>query len=480
MKRLLCAALIALCAPGVFAGDAVTAFRPGKPPPPEALQHVAVKAVVAEFLDADATALGKELGYLVWREILTAISDQRGAGVIIAHPPGNERLVELLRQSYHQAALQIAESQKARMAIWGAVSEQDGRVAVDTYLSLLGEATREELALKVSWAERPGQAARDSGLAARISRTRFNFTRVWTTREALFTRPLLVQRNNTAVRERPAAGKTLHRAAAGETLEADGMQGEWFQVRLRDGARGYVRSWDVHVPPRRIEALRDEPLREHPAPKARRVGGAGANASYAVLASRYVAGSGLWYRVAAPDGKGWIRGAAVRTQFSFPVVHFAAGLYRYQLGRYADAAREFEQFTRVADAAADPPGVSSAYQLLGASRLMQGQGGELPGRAFEQAVRITPFDAGAYALRALSTLAREQSVGRALPDIARALEHDPDNGDARATLARMQALSTGADPRLPLLLRADVTGEQGRLVRERIDQLAREHRITAN
>ena len=485
MKRALLAGLIALgCTQAAMAGEAVTAFRPGKPPPPEALQHVQVKAVVAEFLDPDGNALGKELGYLVWREILTAISDQRGAGVIVAHPPGKERLVDLLRQSYHQAALQIAQSQKARMAVWGAVAEQEGRVAVDTYLSLVGEVTRDELALRLSLAE-AGAAPKDTGLAARISRTRFNFPRVWTTREELFTRPLLVQ-NDTAVREDAGAGRTLATARAGETLQAQGMEGEWFLVRLPNGTVGYLRSWDVYVPPRSVETLQEVSLSPQPAAKPGQ-GRARANNVYAVLASRYVPKSGLWYRIATPEGEGWLPAFRVRARFSFPVVHFAAGMYRYQLGRYEDAAREFEQFTRTADARADPPSLSTAYQLLGASRLMHmsvsrkdvARGSPDASRAFAEAIRITPFDAGAYALRAVSTLAVEQSVGQALPDVAKALDYDPDNTDARNTLARMQALSSGKGAALPMRLKADVSGTQGSALRERIDVLARRHKVEA-
>ena len=485
MKRL---ALIWLAAflgtGGAFGGEAITAFQPGKPPPPEALQHLQVKAVVAEFLDPDRTALGKELGYLVWREILTAISDQRGAGVIVAHPPGKERLVDLLQQSYHQAALQIAESQKARMAVWGAVSEQDGRVVIDTYLSLVGEVTRDELALRLNWADSPAQKPKDTGLAARISRTRFNFPRVWTTREELFVRPLLVQQD-TPVREQPGSGQTLTTARAGETLQAEGMEGEWFRVRVPAGTPGYVKSWDVYVPPRRVETIHDEPLSAQAAAKAATAGRAKANTAYAVLASRYVPNVGLWYRIATPTGEGWVRAFRVRTRFSLPVVHFAAGLYRYQLGRYEDAAREFEQFTRTEGAAADPPSLSSAYQLLGASQLMHlsvsrkdvARSSPEPNRAFERAIAVTPFDAGAYTLRAVSTLAVQQSVGNALPDVTKALDYDPDNSDARNTLARMQALSTNKGAPLPMRLKVDVLGTEGKPLRDRIDELARKYKV---
>jgi tetratricopeptide (TPR) repeat protein len=440
-------------APAVLAGGVVTAFQPGKLPP-EALPHLQVKAVVAEFLDPDKTELGKEIGYLIWREILTAISDQKGAGVIIAHPPGNERLVDMIEQNYHQAALQIAESQKARMAVWGSVTELDGRLALDSYLSLVGKVVREELALQLNLVD----VSRDAmpiytGLSARITRTRFNFPRVWRTREQLFVRPLLVQ-VDTAIRDQPSkeTGKVLARASANESLQSEGMRGEWFRVRTRSGVAGYVNAWDVHVPPRQVSALGKEPVLAKPARGAQAIGATAPAASYRVNASTYIDKVGLWYQIETPAGPGWVRAFRMRTQFSLPVVHFAAGLYRYQLGRYGDAAREFEQFTRMDGVKEDPASLSTAYQLLGASQLMGASnvtGFDLHDRALKEAISITPYDPGAYALRAVATLATKRSISAALPDVQKALQYDPGNRDARITLDRLKAHSvTGGPPEL--------------------------------
>lgn len=451
------AALLAVTAfasaPAVLAGGAVTTFQPGKLPP-EALPHVQVKAVVAEFLDPDKTELGKEIGYLVWREILTAISDQKGAGVIIAHPPGNQRLVDMIRQNYHRAALEIAESQKARMAVWGLVSELDGRLALDSYLSLVGEVVREELALRLNWADAPNAKPNDTGLSARITRTRFNFPRVWRTREQLFVRPLQVQ-VDTDIRDQPSKqkSKVLARARANESLQSEGMLGEWFRVRTRGGVTGYVNAWDVYVPPREVSALGKEPVRAQPASGAKPIGTTAPAATYPVKASTYVAKLGLWYQIETPAGTGWVRAARMRTKFSLPVVHFAAGLYRYQLGRYGDAASEFDQFTRMEGVKEDPASLSSAYQLLGASQLMDVSKSRkslenirLHDRALEQAISITPYDPGAYALRAVATLATRQSVSAALPDVEKALQYDPSNRDARVTLDRLKGLSVTGKP----------------------------------
>lgn len=169
MKRLAWL-LLAAAAFAARAGDiTVTKFEPGAPLPKKVLEHVALKGVIAEFIDPERSELGKEIAYLLWREVLTAISDQKGAGVILARAPGNERLVDLLAQNYHEAAVRIAQGQGARMAVWGSVAESGGRVYVDTYLSLIGEAERNELLMRLT------TRGADTGLVARIPRTRFNF-----------------------------------------------------------------------------------------------------------------------------------------------------------------------------------------------------------------------------------------------------------------------------------------------------------------
>ncbi|MCU0923771.1 MAG: SH3 domain-containing protein, partial [Burkholderiaceae bacterium] len=237
--RLALGTLLFAAATTVLAGEALPSFQPGKPLPKEVLKHVPVKAVVAEFLDPDQVGLGKEAGFLLWREILSAISDQSGAGVILAYPPGNDRLTDLLARDYHDAALRIAQSQKARMAVWGAIAEDEGKLLLDTYLSLVGEMPREELALRLSYGL-PGQPQKDTGFAARLSRTNFNLPRVVTTRAALFERPLTTHVNGAKVRERPNGGAVRATLPAESPLRAIDMQADWFRVRLPDGRDGWI------------------------------------------------------------------------------------------------------------------------------------------------------------------------------------------------------------------------------------------------
>ncbi|MEW5881032.1 MAG: hypothetical protein AB1761_11395 [Pseudomonadota bacterium] len=452
MKRLAWL-LLAAAAFAARAGDiTVTKFEPGAPLPKKVLEHVALKGVIAEFIDPERADLGKEIAYLLWREVLTAISDQRGAGVILARAPGNERLVDLLQQDYHEAAVRIAQGQGARMAIWGSVAESGGRVYLDTYLSLIGQAERDELLLRLT------TGGADTGLVARIPRTRFNFAPVETTRDALFRRTVIA-RAGAIVRAAAGSGRALATLKPGQTLQAEGMQGGWFVVRMPDG-RGYVDVNRVDVPPRQVETGAAEvALRAGPARNAKPSGRAAPNGTYQVTDMRYLAGGGLWYRIAAPTGDGWVPATAIRPRFSVPVVHFVAGLYRYQLGRWDDAAREFDQYLRAPGVAADNASYATACQLLGASRLASASRAEsLPGAsgwedAFERAIRATPYDPAAYTLRAVSTIAVRRTLEPAVGDLKRALELDPQHADTRTALAQISAHVTGTSSKLqPLRL----------------------------
>lgn len=452
------------------AGEAVTAFEPNKPPPAQVLANVPVKAVVAQFLDPDKSHLGKEIGYLIWREILTSVSDQRGAGVIMAHAPGEELLGDAQKARYHDAAIEIARSQEARMVLWGVVAEEADSVVLDSYVSLVGDVAREELTLRLNSSDRPGGKPNDTGFSAGLSRTRFNFPRIRITRQALFDRPLQVQ-TETPVYSEAGAGNVLMRAAVNSSLHADGMQGAWFRLLLPDGGHGWVDSKNVYVPPKQIDPIADEVLFETPEAAYGNGRKASAGANYPVSASKYFSKSGLWYRLSSDAGDGWVQAYRVRPHYSLPAVHFAAGLYRYQLGRYDLAAREFDQFTKLPASNDDPASLATGYELLSMSRLMEisrtrkaVSGTPMVNviGPLQKAESTTPYDPGVYTLSAVAQIALTNSVEPALTELARALALDSDDPGARDVLARLLGVSTrrGRPLQEGMALRM-TTGDQG-------------------
>lgn len=462
MRRVLVGLAIAVVASAApaRAGEIVD-WIPGSPVAPRAvLPHTPLKGLVAEFMDLGNTGLGKSIGYLVWRETLTAISDQAGAGVILAHPPGDRRIVGMLAQDYHVAAAQVARSQNAKMLVWGGVLEGDGRAVVDAYLTLLPEIGQGPT-LGLTFGPRQASAPL---LEVEVPRTRFSFAPVETTRKRLFAR-WIVARRNVPLRSAPdERARPLETVKAGQALRALDMSGEWFEVERRTGEPGFVRHVSVDVPPRHID-VQAPALSLSPAPGAtagakRETNVAG---TFDVLDMRYVRGKGLWYRTTVRSTTGWIPATQARPRFSLPVVHFLAGLYRFQAKRFADATREFSQFVRMADAEMENATLATAHQLLGASALMGKSAFGADPRAlapFDEAVRLTPYDPAAYNVRALVTLAVAGQSLRALQDLEQALALDPDNARARL-LVQNSGLAIRQPRFVPL--RDDVGASQRKL-----------------
>lgn len=443
MRRTARLAVVLFCALGApwagtaRAGEQITTFRTGKFVPAEVLPQSTTKAVVAEFLDPGAANLGKEASYLVWREILTAISDQKGAGVILARSPSGERLTDMLQADYHEAAVRIAGSQRARMALWGALEEHQGTVSIDTYLTLLDDARGRELRLE--WREGDIKL-----LSAAIPRTRFNFPTVTIPAKELFDRAV-VARAQVQVRDRAGGGNVKATLPAGTVMQAYRMSESWFEIKT-DTVSGFVPLASVDLPPPRALLAAKEALLSAPTSGAKVVTRIEKTAEYRVTDMRYLPQSGLWYKVAAPGGDGWISAVRARARYSLPAVHFMAGLYRYLVGRWADAEREFSQYVASPGAAADNASLATAYQLLGASRLLLASsqnrmGDQNPWKnAFGEAIRLTPYDPAGYNLRAVASVFAEKSFAVAAPDLARALQQDPANSDARAMVAKTKVL----------------------------------------
>lgn len=462
-------ALMVVLAAAESRAGVIVRFVPGSEKASDrVLTKVPLKALVAEFLDPGNTGLGKSLGYLVWREIHTAISDQAGAGVILARAPGKVRLVDLLEHDYHEAAICAARGQRARMAAWGAVGEEGGRVHVSAYLSLLPETPRDALALHVETTP-PIQ-----GLQARITRTRFNFAPVETNRTELFARRLVARQGATLRAEADAKARVVRQVAAGTVLESVDMEGGWFKVKAPENRAAYIDISQVDLPPRRIEAVGRVPL--HAGPGGARGTSQMPSGARDVLDMRSQQGKGLWYQVEVDGTRGWVPASVVRPRFSLPAVHFIAGLYRYQGKRFDDAKREFSQFVSASGVAEDNASLATAYQLLGASGLLSKgdvlalRYGYLDSEPFSRAIAATPYDAAPYNLRALATLMVKGSIHEALRDLERAVTLDPTDPTASLIARTLEAELYRPGARSDLRHLIEDVEQPG--VRERVGRLA--------
>ncbi len=423
------------------AGEQVTAeVEDVRSVAPEVLQDAPLKGVLTEFIDPGNTGLGASLGYLLWREASTAVRDPTGARIAVGGASGAERRVDSLARDYHQAALRIAASHRARFALWGAVEIEGERLYVDTYLSILtaGGASDLNLGLTAGRVGRRPGASRPR-LEARLARTKFGFATAEIDRDELFARPLIVERA-ARLREHPAVdAPVVAQVAAGSVLESVDMEAGWFVVPLEGGGYAYLaagRQDDsagspaaLQVPPRTVEAdgagveLRQGPGSDYPLLASRRLQG-----RFQVLDMFYREGHGTWYQISLDGQAGWVAESLVRPRFSFPAVHMLAGLYWYYAGSYGDAAEEFRQFLSSPGAAQSAANRSAASQLLGVSELLTGRDAAA-WKALSQAVELTPYDPDAYMVRSVAGV----GLGRdAELDIERALALDSRNRRAHS------------------------------------------------
>jgi tetratricopeptide (TPR) repeat protein len=232
---------------------------------------------------------------------------------------------------------------------------------------------------------------------------------------------------------------------ADESLRTDGIEGEWFRVLLPNGKHAYINSMNVYLPPRTVDAGGTRLGTKSCAPATHSADTQPAGSVGTVLAAASFAKVGLCYRIRTSQGEGWVPASLIQRNYSLPIVQFVAGLYRYQLGRYDLAAKEFQNYVQLDSAAQDPPSLSTAYQLLAASQLMGDYPHSAPAlSALGSAIRVTPFDASAFSIRALAKLSyQEGNVGAILPDLSKALELDPDQADARNMVGLLIGIKPG-------------------------------------
>lgn len=427
MSRRILFALLLATAP-VMAGDIVTrSFTEGQADGARVLSHVEHKAVVSEYLDPMDTGIGKSLAYLLWREVLSAISDQSGAGVILARPPGDERLVDLLEKDYHIAALRIAEHQQARMALWGAAQEVGSEVYVTSYLSLV-EATRGNT-IRYDIQRSRVFGTREGEIEFTMPRTRLNFPAVRRSREQLFRRPLMLTRA-TNVRTEPAKdAERIGQLPQGSVAEGVDMNGGWFKVELPNGERGYITATNVDLAPlalrvdRRGINLRSEPVqREDTVLRNTNLRG-----EFTVLEQRF-GGGRLWYRIDLDGEPVWLAASLGERVYSMPVVHFLAGLYRYFGGRHADTARAFQGFIDYPGSRHNNVNLSVAYQYQALSSLLAGAN---PAGLLRKARVQTPLDATTYKIEALSWIGDPDAGERISELLRKARKLDPKSAELR-------------------------------------------------
>jgi hypothetical protein len=427
------------------AGDIVTrSFNEDVPEGRRVLTNVEHKAVVAEYLDPMNTGMGKSLSQLLWREVLSAISDQSGAGVILARPPGDERLVDLLKQDYHRAALRIAEHQEARMALWGALYEKNETLFISSYLSLVKATRSDRILVDIG---RMSRRDHNTGeIELKLPRNKFNFRMVTRTREQLFHRPLMISRDTNIREEARRDATRLGAFEPGDVAQGVGMDGGWFEVRLPDGRLGYVTGSNVDLAPLSIRVdrsginLRREPVvREDTVLRNTDVRG-----QFTVLEQRF-SSRRLWYRIRHREDDAWIAASLTERVYSMPVVHFIAGLYRYFGGRYEDSRRDFQRFVDYPETRHSNVNLSVAFQYQALSSLLEGRSHRENLRYLEKARQETPLDSIPLKIEAMSLIGEPDAMQRIQLPLEEARKLDARSEDFRNFERALQAAARPVD-----------------------------------
>ena len=421
---------LALLALPLRAGEMVVrSFSSAAPDGDRVLEHVQEKAVIAEYLDPMDTGIGKSIATLLWRETLTAISDQAGAGVILARAPEGERLVELLETEYHDAAVRIAEFQEARMALWGAALEQSDKIFLNTHLSLISSSRSQFIDFKIK--DFVNDRRSEGSLQLVLPRTKFNFSTIVTSRDELFKR-VVMTRGETAIYGAPDRSSGVVRQVAADTpLSSIDLRGDWFRILLDDGSTGWVQGNRVDVPPARVRIDRSGiNLRSSPTTVGDTVvANADVKGIFPVLQQRYTSRSGLWYQIPLGGRPVWIASFLTEPLFSVPSIHFVGGLYRYYAGRYRDAVREFQRFIDHPGVEQENVNLSTAYQYQALAMLLDGSSTQRAEATLQKAIMQTPYDSTIYQIQALTYIGEPGMTVKLNTSLEQALEFDPRQND---------------------------------------------------
>jgi tetratricopeptide (TPR) repeat protein len=431
----------------------------------EVLPHLTNKVLVAEFLDRGDTDLGKGLAFLLWGEMLTAVSDQAGVGAVVARLPDQQRLVAVEQGTYHEAVADLARGQNTWLALWGLVEVRGDAAFVTTYLSVLPEVQQARPLFQVQGAEGPAVA-----WTARMPQTLYPFRLVRVPLEQLFHRAVVTRRHVT-VRAAPSAdAAVIEELGPGVALTMTDMHGTWLEVNTPSGRHGHVHMEEnrpVELPPPTVAVYRRS-INVRETPNGALLTRTDLDGEFRVLDRRYLPGSGLWYRLDLGGRTGWIAAFLAEERFLLPAVDFTAGVLRFQAGNFTGARTHFRRFVHRYPDERNVT-LAAAHQYLGASYLnARHPEPEAAIDALSAAVRITPFSSDALKTRAVANVGLAMTEDRppipvleaaptaAVADLRDAIRLNPYDPQAWAMVDTLDAAAAGAgDVKLRRAVAAD-------------------------
>jgi hypothetical protein len=257
-----------------------------------------------------------------------------------------------------------------------------------------------------------------------LPRTRFNFTSLRTTRAQLFARPVTV---SAVSRIRVAPDKdavVLGLLQPEKVVMGVNLRDEWYEIE-HEGGTAFI--WSDNVVPRKRVALNKIGANVRSAPKVRKntlIRNTDIKGIYNVFGSTRSDGYS-WLQIQQGEDKVWFATTqGEKRYFSAPPIHFVAGLVSYFTSHHRSAAKEFERFVNFPGVKQDNVNLSTAYQYLAVTKLLDGN----PRSSWaylRKASAETPFDPTPYKIQAFSYVdgANQPGFDKALQKV-RELEWD--------------------------------------------------------
>lgn len=429
-----------------WAGGMIAFFGPDDRRLPEKLSHLDNKALIVEFRDPEGSELGRDIALVLWREVLNAISDQKGAGVIVARRPKDRPIIDMEKGEYHEAAIRIAESQRTWAAVWGNVSKVKDKLFIESYLSLLPRAVQIKPLIQIYVR---GHSIPE--LSVPMLRSLFSFKLAVIDFDGFFKRTLVTRKKVELHGEPDENASIVANIASGQAVQMLSMKKSWLKLRDKNGVSGYVRMVEdspVNIPPSKIKGrgnrirLRTSPDTSHSDNIYATINLTG---EYTVLDQQYISGEGSWIKIDYKSEPVWVASWLVDSVYSMPMVELVAGLLRYQVNNYERAAQHFQRYIELSKNNERNVNLAAAHQLLGAALMKKGHAGAGKARkSFQAAAIITPFDPNAYVIQALASIRGD--IRNVLPQLNKALSLDKSNALARSLTNVLSDVSKGEGP----------------------------------
>jgi chemotaxis protein MotB len=449
IAALVTATLFFRCGPA-RAGDATTCLSSAdRVCDAETLPGRRLKAVILRFVDPQDTDTGLAVSRLLWREVIFAIIDIKGAGVIHSSEfaePFQDRYgkspTSYLDEQLHTAAVEIARLQKANMSMWGATIADNDVLTIYSFLSVIPEAWKDSFGLSLSMMETFGRnRVSRLSLVAPLSKTDLNFDPQIVTRRKLFAGSYRLRcalsdgcpRGISAYAAPQDSAPIARYFQEGDVVAVGDIVGKWMVVDAGDGKHVYVNIYHADIAPPAIFVRSPVMLQRSPS-SPERIDTVSSGAAYKVEALEWTGRERArqrWFKIRTSTKEGWVSGDSVEPLYRFPATHFLAGLFRYGARQFEQAEHEFHHFLETLTPRSDNVLRSTTLQLISAcwAQVKRYESSEASASAIA--------DPAIYNMKALVQLSMTGKLSAALPDLKHSVHLDENNVSTRQLITQL-------------------------------------------